>query len=104
MLSATMSRFQNHLRDAEIPSSVIARVGGVSPSSLSAALRDLTYLGSEKEVELLELIIRVAAYREALRPLPLPENWENLRALIDSSVEPSAVRQMVSTIFGRESE
>jgi hypothetical protein len=105
MLTATMSRIRTHLESAQISAAVLARLSGVPVSTLKEALQGARYLGGPEEARLLTLVVRAAEIVESLRPLTFAKgDVESLRALLDYQIEPVQVRQMVSTIFGREGE
>jgi hypothetical protein len=105
MITATMARIRTHLDSAQISAAVMAKLSGVPVSTLKESLQGLHYLGAEKEAELLTLSVRLSEIIEALKPMTLAKgDAESLRALLDGEVNPAQVRQMVSTIFGREGE
>jgi hypothetical protein len=90
------------MKEAGISAAYLSRLVGLSPSTLRDALRGEAYLGGEREASVLETASRIAKFKEALEPLDLPKEWTDLRALLDSNVEPEQVREIVSTIFQRE--
>jgi hypothetical protein len=89
---------------AGISAATLARLFGISPASLSNAFRDIGYLGSEREAELLTLSLRIVELQEALRPLREPTNVDDLRQLLDhaevNGISPDKVRETVSSLFG----
>ncbi len=101
MKTATLALAESHIRDSSVSTTTIAKLVNVSPSSLSAAMRDITYLGSEKEAEILTVAVKVSKFQRALEPLVV-RDWESLKVLLDSGVEPDAVRLLVNKIFGKE--
>jgi transcriptional regulator with XRE-family HTH domain len=102
MKTATMILTESFMRESGISAATLARMAGVSPTSLRDALRGESYLGAEREARILETASRVAKFKEALEPLDLPREWNDLAALLEST--PEQVRECVGSIFQREGE
>jgi hypothetical protein len=100
-----MGRIKAGVEAADISAAVLSRLSGIPQSTLKEALADQRYLGNKVEADLLTLVVRVSSLAEAWRPMVFARgDSESIRALLESEAEPSKVREMVSTIFGRESE
>jgi hypothetical protein len=84
-----------------MPATWFARLAKVAPPSLHAALRGEHYLGGMVEADLQSLSLRVVALAEALRPLA-PTSWEAWGELLGGDVAPEKIREMVTSVFGRE--
>ena len=102
MKSATLILTERFLLESGISAATLARLTGISPSTMRDALRGESYLGAEREARVLEIASRVAKFKIALEPLDLPKEWADLAALLESGTSPEQVREMVSAIFQRE--
>ena len=101
MFTSTMVRLLGVLDTAtDLSSSVLARIAGVPPASLSEALRDCRYLGSEKEAHLLFVAQRCSEILDALRPLAVVKgNWQTLNALYESGKSAEEIRATIIGLF-----
>lgn len=106
MLTTTLMRTKSQMEAAGITTATLAKICGISPSTLSGALRDLQYLGAEREALLLTTVTQVIELADALRPLQLPPNWSDLKQMLEAmrtnNVSPEQVRTTISGWCGRE--
>ncbi len=98
MKTATLILAETFLREAGISAATLARLAGVSPTSLRDALRGESYLGAEREARILETASRVAKFKVALEPLDLPKEWPDLAILLKSRT-PEEVVGLVGQMF-----
>lgn len=89
--------------ESGISAATLARLAGISASSMRGALRDESNLGAQREAEILEIASRVAKFKVALEPLDLPRELTDLETLIESRT-PEEVAELVRQIFGRGNE
>jgi hypothetical protein len=103
VLSITLSRFRENLLAAKVSHATAATLAGIKPSTLSAALREISRIDSSKERDLLNLSFRLIELNEALEPLGLPTGVGALAALIkrleSGSLTPEQIRAVVTTLF-----
>jgi hypothetical protein len=101
MKTATMILTEAFMREASVSAATLARLAGVSPTSLRDALRGESYLGAEKEARIQEISSRIARYKIALEPLDLPKEWDYLEMLMKTKT-PEEVAGLVRQIFQGE--
>lgn len=89
--------------ESGISAATLARLTGISPSTLRDALRGESYLGAEREARILETASRVAKFKEALEPLDLPKEWADLETLLKWKT-PEEVAGLVGQMFSRDFE
>ncbi len=101
MLTTTMLRVVRVLDDApEMSATTLALVAGVPPTTLSDALRDKRYLGSEKEARVYTVAKRCADILDALRPLSIPKgDWQTLKTLYESASSPHEISEAITALF-----
>jgi hypothetical protein len=102
MKSATLILTERFMLESGISAATLARLTGISPSTLRDALRSEGYLGAEREARILETASRVAKFKIALEPLDLPREWMDLASLLEST--PEQVRECVGSIFQRNGD
>lgn len=103
MKTATLILAESFMREAGISAASLARLVGLSPSTLRDALRGEAYLGGEREARVLETASQIAKFREALEPLDLPREWTDLESLMKTKT-PEEVAGLVGQMFGRNLE
>ena len=107
-LTTTMARVRTRAEDLKASAKISARQLAVlvdlSPTVLGNAFSGVTYLGSEREMELSEVTLLLTELELAVRPFRLPEKTDELRKLIDhireQKIAPDSVRESVQTLFG----
>lgn len=104
MASITLGHVKRNMQVAGVSIATLARVGGLAPSTLVNAFRDLGYLGAERERDLFQLTIHLLEIQDALKPLELPTAADDLRRLLNAcqeqGVAPETIRAKVNEIFG----
>ena len=100
MKSATLILTERFLLESGISAATLARLTGISPSTMRDALRGESYLGAEREARILETASRVAKFKEALEPLDLPREWMDLDTLMKGKT-PEEVAGLVGQMFQR---
>jgi hypothetical protein len=100
-LTITMASTRGLLeRHAILSANMLSVVANISQTRLSAALRGASYLGSEKESELLTLTRRCLQILEALFPLRItPGDGQTLKLLVNSGRDPEAIRGAILNLL-----
>jgi hypothetical protein len=107
-ITTTMARVVSRADDLKVYAKISARqlavLVGLSPTVLGNGFAGVSYLGSEKEMELSETTILLLGLESAIRPLRLPEKIDDLRRLIDylrdEKVETERIRESMKVLFG----
>jgi hypothetical protein len=98
-LSITLGRAKFNSERIGVSIAVLARIVNMSASKLSDAFRDVRKLSSLDEVEIENVVTRLANFHAAFAPLELPRNWEQLRELTITSVTPDEAAHFVAKLF-----
>jgi hypothetical protein len=99
MKTATLILAEKSMKESGASTGLIAALVGIAASTLRDALRDESYLGSEREAEIQRVASRLAEVKEALEPLGLPREVSDVMALVQSAKTSDELRRLVSAMF-----
>jgi DNA-binding transcriptional regulator YdaS (Cro superfamily) len=104
-VSANMIRVKGRIASIDgFSAAILARLIGVSPSTMSAALRGVTALPPAKEELCVKLTLRIISLQDALKPCRLPSDVDQLAALLEfveqNGISDEDVREAISKVFG----
>jgi hypothetical protein len=104
-VSSNMNRVKDRIAAIDgFSAAILSRLVGVSPSTISAALRGVTSLPAAKEELCVKLTLRIISLQDALRPCRLPSDVDQLAALLEfveqNEISDEAVREAISKVFG----
>ena len=98
-----LTRAQERLAALKIPLSIFAQAIGLTPSALSQATRGVFRLSAGKEREVAEVSLMLVELNDALRPVEISRDPDNLRVVVQHiqkhGVDPQAVREAMSRLF-----
>jgi hypothetical protein len=99
VLSVTASKTKFNLRSANMPVTNFGLIVGVTPSTMRSAMSGVLYLGTGMEEAHYQTSCRILALAEAMKPLQL-NDWQVWKQLLESGVEPGAIKSWVQIHFG----
>jgi hypothetical protein len=88
----------------KMPARNIALIAEISPAVFSNGLLGTTYLGSEVEMKLSEITLKLMELEDAVRPLALPTDPDRLRQILnyvnENKIAAEDIRAAVHSLFG----
>ena len=105
MVSITLNRMKQNAQDAGVPMSVLAQICELRPTSLSSAFRGVMTLPSTTEARLFAVSCRVLEITQALSPLRVPNDSNDLGHLVaqieDGRTTLDDISAAVKRMFGQ---
>jgi hypothetical protein len=107
-LTTTMARVKQRVDalrlSSKLPARTIASLADLSAMKFSNAILGNTYLGSEVEAKLSDLTLQFQELEDSVRPLSIPTDELQLRALLDHmgdhNISTNDVRGAIQNFFG----